>query len=118
MTKTSPRCAQILATGRYVPQRVMTNDELEPLVGKPVDEWLIEKVGIRERHVMAAEQTTSDLLVAAGRQAMERAGVLPGQLDLIIVATDTPDYISPATASVERASAISRWSLPKSTALE
>ncbi len=97
------RYAQILSTGRYVPEKVMTNAEFEPLVGKPVDQWLIEKVGIRERHVMAPDQATSDLVVAAGRQALERAGVAPEELDLIIVATDTPDYISPATASVVQA---------------
>jgi 3-oxoacyl-[acyl-carrier-protein] synthase III len=97
------RYAQILSTGRYVPERVMTNAEFEPLVGKPVDKWLIEKVGIRERHVMAEDQTTSDLLLAASRQALERAGVGPEDLDLVIIATDTPDYISPATASVVQA---------------
>jgi 3-oxoacyl-[acyl-carrier-protein] synthase III len=97
------RYAQILSTGRYVPERVMTNAEFEQLVGKPVDKWLIEKVGIRERHVMAEGQTTSDLLLAASRQALERAGVGPEDLDLVIIATDTPDYISPATASVVQA---------------
>jgi 3-oxoacyl-[acyl-carrier-protein] synthase-3 len=97
------RYAQILSTGRYVPERVMTNAEFEPLVGKPVDEWLIQKVGIRERHVMAPDQATSDMIVEASHQAMERAGVRAEQLDLIIVATDTPDYISPATASVVQA---------------
>ncbi|HEX9115921.1 MAG TPA: ketoacyl-ACP synthase III [Anaerolineae bacterium] len=103
MTGTQPRYAQILSTGRYVPERMMSNAEFEPLLGKPVDQWLIEKVGIRERHVMAPDEVTSDLVVAAGKQAMERAGVSPQELDLIIVATDTPDYISPATASVVQA---------------
>ena len=99
-----PCFAQIVATGRYVPERVMTNAEFEPLVGKPVDQWLIDKVGIRERHVMADDQATSDLIVPAARQALERAPALtPDDLDLIIVATDTPDYISPATASVVQA---------------
>jgi hypothetical protein len=56
-----------------VPERVMTNAEFEPLVGKPVDQWLIEKVGIRERHVMADDQATSDLIVPAAQQALERA---------------------------------------------
>ncbi len=97
------RYAQILATGRYVPERVMTNAEFEPLVGKPVDQWLVEKVGIRERHVMADDQATSDLIVPACRQALERAGLEPADVDLIVVATDTPDYISPATASVVQA---------------
>lgn len=99
----APRYAQILATGRYVPERTMTNAEFEPLVGKPVDEWLIQKVGIRERHVMAPDQATSDMIVSASRQALARAGLAAEQLDLVIVATDTPDYISPATASVVQA---------------
>ncbi len=97
------RFAQITATGRYVPERVMTNAEFEPLVGKPVDQWLIEKVGIRERHVMADDQATSDLIVPACQQALERAGLTAEDMDLIVVATDTPDYISPATASVVQA---------------
>ena len=97
------RYAQILATGRYVPEQVMTNAAFEPLVGKPVDEWLIKNVGISERHVMAEDETTSDLIVAASTVAIERAGIKPGDLDLIIVATDTPDYISPATAAVVQA---------------
>ena len=98
-----PRHAQIVATGRCVPDRAMTNAEFEPLVGKPVDEWLVGKVGIRERHVMAEDQATSDLIVPAARQALDRADLTPADLDLIIVATDTPDYISPATASVVQA---------------
>ncbi|MGC3999904.1 MAG: ketoacyl-ACP synthase III [Anaeromyxobacter sp.] len=94
------RYAQILATGRYVPERVITNAELEARLGEPVDQWLQENVGIRERRVMADNQVTSDLAVAAARQALERAQVTPAELDLIVVATDTPDQPSPATASV------------------
>jgi 3-oxoacyl-[acyl-carrier-protein] synthase III len=60
----------------------------------------VQNVGIRERHVMAAEETTSDLALHAGRQALERAGLQAADLDLVIVATDTPDYLSPATATV------------------
>ena len=97
------RYAQILSTGRYVPERVMTNAEFDKLLGEPVSDWLVQNVGIRERHFMAADQTTSDLATAAARQAMERAGIQAADLDLIIVATDTPDYISPATASVVQA---------------
>ncbi len=97
------RYAQIASTGRYVPDRVMTNAEFEPLLGRPVDQWLREKVGIVERHVMAEEQTTSDMVVAASIQALERAGLDAAVLDLVIVATDTPDYISPGTSSVVQA---------------
>lgn len=94
------RYATILATGRYVPEKVLTNAELEAMLHRPVNDWLIENVGIRERHIMAADQTTSDLAYEASRQALQRANLTPTDLDLIIVATDTPDYISPATATV------------------
>ncbi len=94
------RYAQILSTGSYAPERVVTNAEMETALGEPVDAWLIENVGIRERRFMAPDQTTSDLAVAAAEVALRRAGIGPADLDLILVATDTPDYMSPATASV------------------
>lgn len=94
------RHARILSTGRYVPDRVVTNHELEQRLGEPLHDWLVANVGIRERHVMAHDEVTSDLAVAAARQALERAGVAADALDLVIVATDTPDYLSPATAAV------------------
>jgi 3-oxoacyl-[acyl-carrier-protein] synthase III len=97
------RFASITATGRYVPERVVTNAELEGRLGEPVDAWLLANVGIRERCVMAAGQTTSDLATLAARQCLERAGRAPEELDLLVVATDTPDYLSPATASVVQA---------------
>ena len=95
-----PRYAQIASTGRYVPARVRTNAELDALLGEPVDQWLIENVGIRERRLMADDEVTSDLAVHAAREALVRAQVPPEDVDLIILATDTPDYVSPGTASV------------------
>jgi 3-oxoacyl-[acyl-carrier-protein] synthase-3 len=92
------RYAKIISTGRYVPDRVMTNAEFEPLVGD-VDAWLKENVGIAERCV-AGDETTSDMCAAAARQALERADLVPADVDLIILGTDTPDYISPATAPI------------------
>lgn len=97
------RYAQIISTGRYIPEKIITNADLNQPLGEDVDAWLVENVGIRARHVMAENETTSDLIVAAARQALERARLAPTDLDLIIVATDTPDYISPATASVVQA---------------
>ncbi len=94
------RYAQILSTGSYVPDRVVTNAEVDALIGEPTGEWLIENVGIRERRWMAPDQTTSDLVVHAAQRALERAGVTPDDLDLIIVSTDTPDYLSPGTSVV------------------
>ncbi|MEP0763912.1 MAG: ketoacyl-ACP synthase III, partial [Chloroflexota bacterium] len=94
------RYAQIASTGRYVPAQVRTNAELDALLGEPVDQWLIENVGIRQRHLIGDDEVTSDLAVHAARQALERAGVAPEDVDLLILATDTPDYVSPGTASV------------------
>ncbi len=97
------RYANILATGRYVPEKVLTNADVEKILGEKVDEWLQQNVGIKERHLMAEGEVTSDLCVGAAKQAMERAGVKAEELDLIIIATDTPDYLSPATSSVVQA---------------
>ena len=97
------RVAQILATGRYIPEKVITNDDLNEMLGENVGDWLVENVGIHERHVMADDEATSDMIVAASRQALDRAGLAATDLDLILVATDTPDYLSPATASAVQA---------------
>nr|MBP8950611.1 3-oxoacyl-ACP synthase [Promineifilum sp.] len=84
------RIAQILSTGSYVPERVVTNAEIDALLGESTSEWLVANVGIRERRWMAPEQTTSDLIVEASRRALDKAGLSPEQLNLIIVSTDTP----------------------------
>jgi len=97
------RHARIIGTGSYIPERLVTNADFDRLLGESVGDWLVENVGIRERHFMADDQVTSDLAVAAGRNALERAGLQPHDLDRIIVATDTPDYLSPATAVVVQA---------------
>lgn len=97
------RYAQILSTGRHIPARRITNAELDATFDKPVSQWLLDNVGIAARHVMDEGQTTSDLVVAAAREALDRAGCDPTEVDLVIVATDTPDYLSPATASVVQA---------------
>jgi 3-oxoacyl-[acyl-carrier-protein] synthase III len=95
-----PRYAQIVSTGRYLPEKVRTNAELDEMLGEPVDQWLIDNVGIRERRLIGDDENTSDLAVYAARQALERADLAPEAIDLIILATDTPDYVSPGTASV------------------
>ncbi|MBP8974263.1 MAG: ketoacyl-ACP synthase III [Anaerolineae bacterium] len=73
---------------------------LDALLGEPVDQWLFDNVGIRQRHLIGDDEVTSDLAVYAARQALERAGVAPEAVDLLILATDTPDYLSPGTSSV------------------
>ena len=97
------RHSQILSTGSYVPERVVTNAEVDALLGESTDQWLVQNVGIRERHWMSPEQTTSDLIVEAANKALGRAGLSAGDLDLIIVSTDTPDYLSPSTSVVVQA---------------
>ena len=82
------RIAQILSTGSYVPERVVTNAEIDAMLGEATSDWLVANVGIRERRWMAPEQTTSDLIVEASRRALDKAGLSPEQLNLIIVSTD------------------------------
>ena len=94
------RYAQIISTGSYVPERVVTNAEMDELLGEETSDWLIQNVGIKERRWMSPEQTTSDLIVEASRKAIEKARIEPGQIDLLIVSTDTPDYLSPGTSVV------------------
>ncbi|MBK8420270.1 ketoacyl-ACP synthase III [Candidatus Villigracilis saccharophilus] len=94
------RNVQILSTGSYVPERVVTNAEVDAMMGESTGEWLLANVGIKERRWMAPEQVTSDLIVEASKKALERAGITAADLDLIIVSTDTPDYLSPSTSIV------------------
>jgi 3-oxoacyl-[acyl-carrier-protein] synthase-3 len=94
------RNVQILSTGSYVPERVVTNAEVDALMGESTSEWLLANVGIKERRWMAPDQVTSDLIVEASKKALERAGIAASDLDLIIVSTDTPDYLSPSTSIV------------------
>ncbi len=92
--------ARILSTGRSIPARRVTNVELEAMMGQSFAPWLEANVGIRARHYMAEHETTSDLVTAAAREALDRAALTARDIDLLIVATDTPDQLSPATASV------------------
>ncbi|MBL8953572.1 MAG: ketoacyl-ACP synthase III [Myxococcaceae bacterium] len=92
--------ARIVSTGRSVPPVVVTNAEMNQRLGKNVSEWLTQNVGIEQRCFMRDDQVPSDLATEASAQALARAGVDPKDVDLVIVATDTPDTPSPATASV------------------
>jgi 3-oxoacyl-[acyl-carrier-protein] synthase III len=89
----------ITGVGAYVPDRVLTNDDLSRLVDTS-DEWITERTGIKERHIAEPGQAASDLALPAARQALEAAGVAPPDLDLVVVATVTPDMFFPSTASL------------------
>ncbi len=88
---------RILGTGSYAPERILTNGDLEALVATS-DAWIRQRTGIRERHIAAPDETTSDMAVAAARRALDRAGVEAADLDAIIVATISPDMPMPACA--------------------
>lgn len=89
----------ILGTGKYVPERVLTNQELEAMV-ETNDEWIVTRTGIRERRIAAEHEAASDLAYEASLKALESSGITADQLDLIIVATITPDMAFPSTACI------------------
>jgi 3-oxoacyl-[acyl-carrier-protein] synthase-3 len=89
--------ARIAGTGSYLPEKVLTNDDLAKMVDTS-DEWIAARTGIRERHVAAEGETTSDLGYQAALRALEAAGVAASEIDLIVVGTTTPDLIFPSTA--------------------
>jgi 3-oxoacyl-[acyl-carrier-protein] synthase III len=92
--------AMIRAVGAYAPARVMTNAELSTIVDT-TDEWIMEKTGVKRRHIAADDEATSDLAVRASKAALTRAGLPAEELDLVIVATSTPDFPSfPSTACI------------------
>ncbi|HBK46064.1 MAG TPA: 3-oxoacyl-ACP synthase [Xanthomonadaceae bacterium] len=94
--------SRIAGTGSYLPEKVLTNDDLAKMVDTS-DEWIRTRTGIRERHIAADDQTTSDLAYFAATRAMEAAGVVAEDLDLIVVGTTTPDLIFPSTACLLQA---------------
>ena len=94
--------SRIAGTGSYLPAKVLTNADLERMV-ETSDEWIVARTGIRERHIAAEGEFTSDLAEKAARQAMESAGVTAQDIDLIIVATTTPDRIFPSAACLLQA---------------
>ncbi|KHD87395.1 MAG: 3-ketoacyl-ACP synthase [Bdellovibrio sp. ArHS] len=96
----SKRTATIVGTGMYAPERVISNQYFNDLYKKDIGTFLSESRNIRERRWMDKDQRTSDLILPAAEEAMKNAGITAKDLDLIIVSTDTPDYLSPSTASV------------------
>lgn len=94
------RKAIISGTGMYAPERVVPNSYFDELLGEPVDAWLRENVAIYERRWTEEGDSTADLAEQAARKALESAGIAPDALNLIVVATDTPEFVSPSTASI------------------
>lgn len=94
------RYAKIVGTGSYVPEKILTNEELSRMLGEDINEFVSQILGIRERHICAPDESTADLATAAALRALESSGVKAEELDLIVLATDTPEYVSPATSVV------------------
>lgn len=94
--------SRIVGTGSYLPARILTNRDLEQTVDTS-DEWIFTRTGIRQRHIAEPGQTSSDLGLQAAQQAISAAGIGASELDLIIVATSTPDFIFPSTACLLQA---------------
>ena len=88
----------VLGCGAYLPSRIVTNEELATRVDT-TDEWIVQRTGIKQRHVAAEGEFTSDLALAAARNAIAHAGIGVDEIDLVIVATATPDNTFPATAT-------------------
>jgi len=97
MSNENKRRVKIIGTGFYVPDKILTNADLEKMVDTS-DEWITTRTGIKERHIASPEQVTSDLAIEAGRRILKDAGLTVGDIDLIIVATSTPDTLFPSTA--------------------
>ena len=94
--------SRIIGTGSYLPEKVLTNRDLEKLVDTS-DEWIYTRTGIRQRHIAAENESASDLALAASRRALEAARLTPEDIDLVIVATTTSDMVFPSTACLLQA---------------
>ncbi len=94
--------SRITGTGGYLPAKVLTNKDLEALVDTS-DDWIVSRTGIRERHIAADDEFTSDLALHASRNALEAAGRAPADVDLIVLATSTPDMVFPSSACLLQA---------------
>jgi 3-oxoacyl-[acyl-carrier-protein] synthase-3 len=111
------RRATITSLGRFVPERVLTNSDLERMVDT-TDEWIFERTGIKERHIVQPGTGTSELAAAAARDCLARRGIEPREVSLIIVATVTPDMLFPATACLvqDKIGATRAWGFDLSAA--
>src|SRR6476619_4550543 len=99
MSAMQPKSVRVTGWGMYAPQRVLTNHELERVVDTS-DEWIVQRTGIRERRIAAANETTATMSAIAGKRAIAVAGLEPNDIDVILVATLTPDYWMPSTGAL------------------
>ena len=93
------RCAKVIGTGGYLPETIRTNEEISQLVDTS-DEWIVERTGIKTRRIAGDDETAASMAVIAAKQAIEMAGIEAGEIDLIIVATGSPDRVYPSTACI------------------
>lgn len=89
--------SRIIGTGSYLPEKILTNKDLEELVDTD-DQWIVERTGIKSRHIVASDETTGDMSYHASLRAIEMAGIDVSEIDMVIVATSSPDFFFPATA--------------------
>src|SRR3990167_6742352 len=89
--------AKIIGTGSYLPERILSNQDLEKMV-ETSDEWIVSRTGMKERRIAGATEFTSDMGVFAAEIALRNAKVTPEEIDMILCATITPDYLFPSTA--------------------
>ncbi|MBX3065272.1 MAG: beta-ketoacyl-ACP synthase 3 [Anaerolineae bacterium] len=99
MTQQPQRYAKITGWGKYVPEKILTNADFEKMVDT-TDEWITSRTGIKERHIRAEGENSSDMSVKSALPALEMAGITPKDLDLIIVACSSPDYLVPGVATI------------------
>jgi 3-oxoacyl-[acyl-carrier-protein] synthase-3 len=94
------RNAKIIGTGVSVPEKILTNQDLSEMLGENINEFVEKNLGIRERHVLDADESAADIASKAAENALKNAGISAEDLDLIVLATDTPEYLSPGTSVV------------------
>ncbi len=94
------RNAKIIGTGISVPEKVLTNQDLSEMLGEDINDFVVNNLGIRERHILSEDESAADIATVAAENALKNAGVSAEEIDLIIVATDTPEYLSPGTSVV------------------
>lgn len=94
------RGARIIGTGSFVPDRLLSNDELSRALGENINDFVSVVIGIKERHICTSDESAADLATGATFKALGSAAIQAAGLELIILATDTPEYLSPATSAI------------------